>query len=87
MKITWEAYDIRCGLIVGKPHTKERFIIGYLADRSGLEDKEARFTLNSLVDGMVMGPYTVEALAEKLTANRDMLDVVIDHPRMEWLPF
>lgn len=69
MKVIWEARDISGGRVAGKPQRRERWMIGYMAEKTGHED---RWTLTSLSDGMVLGPYTQERIADTLNGNGDL---------------
>lgn len=76
MQFTWTADDIRPGIIVGKPHRAERWMIGYA---TFVVEQDHKYTLNSMADGMVNGPYTREELAEQLTENNEHPAVILDH--------
>lgn len=82
MQITWTETDIKPGIIVGRPHRNERWMIGYISKvPSSLVE---RYSLNSMTDGMVDGPYTPAALAERLTAGNEHPAEVLDNPRFEF---
>lgn len=78
MKFEWDADDIKPGIMVGKPGRIERWMIGYA---SFAQHEDAKYTLNSLTDGMVNGTYTKAELAERLTRNNDHPVDVLDNSR------
>lgn len=53
MKVIWDAEDVVCGRVFGIPGVKECGIIGYDPRES---DSQAKYTLISLLDGMIICP-------------------------------
>lgn len=81
MKIEWTADNVYPGIVVGRPATHERWMIGY-APFSGGGDR--RYTLNSLTDGMVQEPRTKAEMAAKLTDGGLIPADILDNPRFEF---
>jgi hypothetical protein len=84
MKIIWTAEQVNPGIIVTKPGCNERWMIGYAPFAKtidGERDDKARYTLNSMIDGLVMEPVTREVLAQKLTDGNKLPVEIIDNPR------
>lgn len=72
MKVHWDDADVTPGTIVGKPGCNEFWMIGWIEDRHARDTKpedRLRYTLNSLADGMVLGPMTKLALTAMLNAD------------------
>ena len=78
MKITWEEGDITAGVIVCRPGCNERWMIGYHAKADGPN----KWTMNSLVDGMVLGPESKHYLAIRLNASRSIPATLLDDQRL-----
>jgi hypothetical protein len=77
MIITWEEKDIKIGLIVGKAGRKERWMIGY--GYYGENFTGAKFTLNSLSDGMVRSFKTIDAIIAFLNSSQEMPIAYLDN--------
>lgn len=63
MKITWEAKDIKVGLLYSKPGVREKWMIGYRYD----EHSNRQIVSISMDDGFVTHSTTEEDLARLLT--------------------
>jgi hypothetical protein len=66
MKVEWQADDIKPGRRYGKPDTKERWLIGYVAGTECLETPSKRYVSISLSDGMVTQSLTAADMAAVL---------------------
>jgi hypothetical protein len=73
MRVSWEDGDIKPGLQIGKPSSRERQIIGYLA----AEHSDTRYVVVSLSDGMTQPPMKRSELATWLTESGWMPAVLL----------
>jgi hypothetical protein len=64
MRVEWDAADVRCGRIVGKPSCTERWMIGYV-----VSEGNNRLCLVSLADGMVIEHGAKEVIALALNTS------------------
>jgi hypothetical protein len=74
MKVTWEANDIRYGIVLGLPTgAREQFIIGYLERYKHKETgiwRDRSYCLVSLADGLVQTYDSVTDLLDTLNSSQ-----------------